>query len=220
MTDDLLFPDMEDLTPAHVAVLFGEAKRVAKAYARKVFWLRDDALREVESACLLAMCEAAPEYDGSVPFGAYLHRVAVNAAHRSVWALSAPVTGSSHRPANLAGLLRADLEVTADDGSTHEHPGVTAEAEQPSSEWMPDAIPSPERALAAARFLTAVHAEVERILGVPCAEFAFGVLGGEWTPADIAAAHGVPVQTIYRLRCTVQRRLSADPALLNLWKQL
>jgi DNA-directed RNA polymerase specialized sigma24 family protein len=217
---ELLYPDLDDLTPAHVQAMLGEARRVVKAYARKVFWLRGDTQREVEGACLLAMCEAATEYDGSIPFTAYLHAVAVHAAHRAVFSLSAPVTGSSHRPSNLAGLFRADLEVEGEEGGTYENPGVTAAAEAPGHAWAEAAAPSPERALGAMRFIQQVHLEVERVVGAECAAFAFGVLGGEWSPAEIAAAHGIPVVKVYRLRCTVHRRLANDPALARLWSQL
>lgn len=171
--------------------LIDVATKAASKYARAVFWADKEELRQ---EAVLAALDAFRTWDEEcgVPLNAYAWRACVLHLRAFCWRQSAPVHGDSRRPEGLRGLHRAEVVETT--------------------------IVSSEDAfdlLAEKRWLEDVQGEMQYLfdgLGDDGA-LAACVLIREEAPAEVARAHSLKVERVYRAARNA-RALCADNARL------
>ena len=196
------------LTSEQFEKIQSNAKRIASRFRRKCWWIDRD---ELEQAAVLEQLKAARNYDpgrgrtGDIEFGAYTWRVAVLAARRSVLKASAPVT-AHHRLEVLKGVSHTSLTIMNEQGEERERPELV----EPSP-WLDDLAQRSE-------FLARIQARVVELLGEDGAAFAFGVLSDEFRPAEVAAYHNIPAETVYRAARRMKRQLIEDRELWEMWR--
>ncbi len=169
--------------------------RKAASKFRNVWWVESEELIQEIVAALLAQAESA-DLDEK-PDG-YLWQIAIAAAGALVRGYSAPVTVSWRRRGDLAHYHRAELPETLE-----------------------AAAPGPEAVVGEARWRRKVSQRVGELLaaikGYPLGKRV--VVEGK-KPAELAAANGVTVTSVYNEAAQVKRRLAADCLLEELWKEI
>ena len=193
------------MEPEVVAKIMDLAARVASRYVSRCRWAER---AEIEAAAMAAMVEANSLYDDGrgVERGAFLWAVAVNAAHRSVLKASAPVS-ASHRPAVLKGMSGVSVFVEVGD--------TEVEREELSHD-----VATPEVLFDDAEVASRVRERVVQLLGADGAEFALGVISGDFKPREVAEYHRIPVERVYVTTRQMKATLSEDFELWKMWNEL
>lgn len=183
------------MTKDELAVAERVARKAAKRYARRCWWAD---VKDLEQEALLATVKAAGTFDPSVgvPFAGYAWRAAVLALKPYLWKQSSPVSASWNDMLDrkLAGVQRAEVDTTVPEEKD------TPDDELDRRRWCEEVW---KRALA--------HD--------PSGGLAVAVLLNGEKSADVAARHGVPVQTVYNATTRTKARIAKDPDLWNLWTQ-
>lgn len=229
----------ENETPVERAVRFG--RTAAYRYLRRAgAWFEfEDAQSEAKVAALEAYVTFDPQR--GTPEGVYAWKAALYGARRYVLKWSAPVS-TEHDLRNLRHLRRASLTGSApasEDGvdielsTPAERAEERAEGERGLAARSMDktafqereelvalnAHHNPEVLVEEHLFTKAVRARLAALLGDTGRDFALGLFTQEWSPEEIAVAHGREPEDIYRLRQKVRGILRRDQALFALWKE-
>jgi DNA-directed RNA polymerase specialized sigma24 family protein len=183
------------MKPAHLAKITSNARALVCRH-RHLAWRLS--LGDLEQEALLAQVDASTRFDDArgTPFGAYTWRAAVIAAYRYVLTDSAPVSGR-HDPQVLIGLYREEYVEAQHEG------GGSQEDELGRAEWS-----------------QLVRQRLDAVIGDGGAEFVTQMLTGEYKPADVAEAHGVEIAEVYKAVREAKKKISGDPELFELWRNM
>lgn len=200
------------LSDEELEIVSRHSRTTAHRYARMVWWADRAALVQDGWVAGLDAAQRFEEERGT-PFGAYIWQATLNHVTAQLRKSGAPVS-ASHRTKVLHGLHGASLDVPAtgepsSDGALGERWEVSAS----------NNLPAPDEALTVERHRSRVRERVQALVGKSGLDFALGLLGGEFTPAQIAEAHDTPVEQVYALRQRVRHILEKDSALYALWKE-
>ena len=190
--------------PEEFAEVSASVAKVARRYHSKCPWFSAEELAQAAWPDVLVALDSHDEARASLAW--FVAEVARRAMLRHVFALGSCVSGTKHRPDVVAHVRRVPA-YSQDPGSPLD--GARA---------LPAAPDDPERDVGEAAWRAEVRARVQAVLGAAGAAFAFGVVTGEHTPADVAAHHGVSLGRAKEASRAVRAALLADPALYTLWK--
>lgn len=171
------------------------AERVARRYARRVFWAEEDDLRQEAYAVALTACRSWDPAVG-VPLAAYVWRACVLGLRSHLWRSSAPVAETDHRLHTLRGVHRAPLE-------------EALLVESPTAARPDEACWREE-----------VREQVSYVLarGQVDARLALPVLAGELPARMVAQRFDVPVVRVYRTVRRARLLLENNALLYTLWQ--
>lgn len=79
---------------------------------------------------------------------------------------------------------------------------------------------SQEDALGRAEWARLVRQRLDVVIGDGGAEFITQMLTGEYKPADVAEAHGVEITEVYKAVREAKKKISGDPELFELWRNM
>ena len=181
------------MTKDELDVALEVSKKAARRYARRCWWAD---VKDLEQEAVLATVKAAGTFDPAVgvPFAGYAWRAAILALKPYLWRQSSPVSASWGNiiGRKLEGLQRAEVDLTI-----------------PDDRGDPDTVLDDKRWCEQV-WRRAVALDLSGGLAIEV------LLLGEKS-ADVAARHGVPVQTVYNATTRAKARMTNDKELYELW---
>lgn len=198
------------------------AMRVAKRYARRVWWASID---DMAQDAALAMLEALPRYD--TERGAlepYLQRVGVLAVRNALWKASAPVSTPTNPDRKdterLRGLHRisdAVLEWGGDTELPDDGSGPRRIAPAPLEQAY--SLPVAEEELIQHCVRSVLRTAIDMATkGSHDLRLAEPVLADELTPAEVAAELSLPVERVYKAVQRARLAIATDKYVRKVWR--
>lgn len=170
------------------------AAKVARRYARRVWWAdADDLQQEATTAALKA--ETTWDPAPGVPLEAYVWRACALHLRTYLWRQSSPVTETWHRLSTLRGVHRATLDELQDHATEKDTFDLVRE-----KQWV-----------------ESVREQLYYLISEE-REIIMRVLLGDERPEKVAAETGLPVRSVYKLTRGARAVISKNALLHHLLK--